>query len=243
MGSDLLLSSFWVISGELFYGGEGEIKSFEVVLGEHGNSETLISVLVSLMEFEFCNKQFQEGGFSDSVCSDDAESGFAIDAEIDISEDDIILGVTEGSVLDLEEGWSEFFWGREDENAGGVFDDLVDQFQLIDSLDSALDHGGSFGVVPEFIDEGLHVRDGVVLGLELLTLELEFFGTGFFEGVVVTLIVGKLLVVEMDDLLATNIQEFSGVRNYHDSLFTINNIILEPHDCIQVEMVCRLIEQ
>ena len=243
MRSDLFLGSLREIPGELLDGREREVESFEVVLRKHGDPETLVSVLVSLVELELADEELEERGLTHSVRSDDAEPGLAVYAEVDVSEDDVLLGVPEGAVLDLQQGWPELFRSREDEHAGGVLHDLVDQLQLVDGLDSALHHRGSLGVVPELIDEGLHVRDGVLLGIELLHLELQLFGARLLEAVVVTLVVGEFLVLEVDDFLAADVQELSGVRDDHYRLFTVDDIVFEPHDSVQIEMVGRLIKQ
>lgn len=47
----------------------------------------------------------------------------------------------------------------------------------------------------------------------------------------------------MDDFVAGNVQKLSGVRDYDDCTLAVTDIIFQPHDCIEIQMVSRFVQQ
>ncbi len=85
-----------------------------------------------------------------------------------------------------------------------------------------------------------------MLKLELLTLELFFMSflvlnSQLFKCVIVSFIVVKFLLVEVHNLVASHIQELTGVRDNNNCALAICDVVLEPHDCVQVQMVGWLV--
>jgi hypothetical protein len=74
-------------------------------------------------------------------------------------------------------------------------------------------------------------------------LVAQTFGTGFLELVVITLIGGELLIEEVDDLITHDVQEFSCMTHDHDCVVAFDYILLQPEYGIQVQMICRFIQQ
>ena len=75
--------------------------------------------------------------------------------------------------------------------------------------------------------------------LELLTFKLLFiplsvFDSNLLKSVIITLVIFKLLLIEVNDLIASHIQELSSMRDDNYNVLTVCNIVFEPHDCIQV---------
>ncbi len=79
---------------------------------------------------------------------------------------------------------------------------------------------GSFGVVSEFVDKLLHVFYFHLLALEGFFLALSVLNSHFLEHIVVTFIIVELLVIEMNHLVACDIEELSSVRDDNDCIFT-----------------------
>lgn len=71
-----------------------------------------------------------------------------------------------------------------------------------------------------------------LLIVELLCASLSIFDTQLFEGIIVTTIIVKFFIEVMHNLIASNIQELSGVGYDDDSTFTVADIVLKPHNCI-----------
>ena len=76
-----------------------------------------------------------------------------------------------------------------------------------------------------------------MLEFELLTLELFFLSfrvlnSEFFKSVIVSFVIVKFLLVEVHDLVAGNVQEFSGVGNNNYCTLAVGNVVLEPHNCV-----------
>jgi hypothetical protein len=145
-----------------------------VVLSEHRHSQLAVAHLVTLFELEGSHEQFEQGAFSDPVGADYRDPAFHIDAYIQVPEDGSFRLVLEQAVLETEQGGTQFVGVREYEDAGWVLNDLVDSLHLLDCFDPALDQRGSFGVVPEFVDEGLNVTDFSLLAVkfQFLTSDL-----------------------------------------------------------------------
>ena len=75
--------------------------------------------------------------------------------------------------------------------------------------------------------------------LELLTFKLLFiplsvFDSNLLKSVIITLVIFKLLLIEVNDLIASHIQELSSMRDDNYNVLAVCNIVFEPHDCIQV---------
>jgi hypothetical protein len=71
-----------------------------------------------------------------------------------------------------------------------------------------------------------------LLVLHLPSVALSVFNTHFFEGVVVTSIVVKFFIEIMDDLIASNVKELSGVGDDDNSALAVAYVVLQPHDGI-----------
>lgn len=202
------------------------------MLGEHGNSEFSTSVLGSFSDVEVIHDQVNQSGFSSSIGTNDGKSGVLVDGEIEVLEDELVLRITELSILNFHERWHNFFWGLEDESARWVRKNLLNKIHLFQHLNSTLYECGSLGIGSEFFNELLHVLDFFLLELVLFLLKGSQFVSGFFELVVVTSIVDQLLLIEMDDFFTGLIQELSGVGDNDNGNIRIRNEILQPQDSL-----------
>lgn len=66
------------------------------------------------------------------------------------------------------------------------------------------------------------------------SVTLSIFYSDFLESVVVSSVVMKLLIEEMDDLIAGYIQKLSGVGDDNYCSFTVADVVLEPHYSVQI---------
>lgn len=73
-----------------------------------------------------------------------------------------------------------------------------------------------------------------LLTVELFFLSLSVLNSDLFEGVVISFIVVELLLIEVDDLVACNVEELSGVGHNNDGVFTVCNVVFEPHNGVQI---------
>lgn len=67
-------------------------------------------------------EEFEKGWFTSSICTYDGYSRITVDSEVDTSQDDFFLSVSEKTIFNFEEGWTEFFGCRENEDATRIFD-------------------------------------------------------------------------------------------------------------------------
>lgn len=82
-----------------------------------------------------------------------------------------------------------------------------------------------------------------LLSLQLPLVPLSIFDSYLLESVIVASVVLKPFVEEVNDLVTCHVQELSGVGYDHDCTFAIADVVLQPHDCVQIQMVCWLVQQ
>lgn len=81
-----------------------------------------------------------------------------------------------------------------------------------------------------------------LLTFELFELSFFIFNSNFFKSVVITFIVVEFLLIKVDNLVACNVQELSGVGYNNNNVLAMCNVILEPHDCVKIQVICWLIQ-
>ncbi len=85
-----------------------------------------------------------------------------------------------------------------------------------------------------------------MLKLELLALELFFMSflvldSQLFKGVIVSFVIIKFFLVEVHNLVASHIQELTSMRDNNNCALAICDVVLKPHDCVQVQVVGWLV--
>ena len=73
-----------------------------------------------------------------------------------------------------------------------------------------------------------------MLALKLFLLSLSVLNSHFLESVVVAFVVVEFLLVKMDDLVACHVEELTGVGNDDDCALAVCDVVLKPHNCVQV---------
>ena len=81
-----------------------------------------------------------------------------------------------------------------------------------------------------------------VLGLFLAHLKLHFLVLNSLEVIEVTLVVGQLLVKEVDDFLNCSIEEVTSVRHNNDCDLQLLNVVFQPDKSIEIQVIGRLVE-
>ena len=82
-----------------------------------------------------------------------------------------------------------------------------------------------------------------LLALELLFLSFFVLNSQLLKRIIISFIVVELFLVEVHDLITSDIQKLSGMGHDHDCALTVGNVVLEPHDGVEVEMVCGLVKE
>jgi hypothetical protein len=86
--------------------------------------------------------------------------------------------------------------------------------------------------IPEFVNECLHVLQLHLLTLNLLLVSLSSLNSYLLKNIVVSSIVVQLLIEEVDNLVASNVQKLSSMRYNNDCALACADIVLKPHDCV-----------
>jgi hypothetical protein len=142
--------------------------------------------------------------------------------------------ICEISIFDSKQWWSEFIRAGEDKDTRRILNDFLYELHFVDGLDTRLHETGSFGVESELVDELLHVIEFHLLTVELFSLSFSVFNSDFFKSVIVSLVVIKLLLIEMNDFITGDVQELSSVGDDNDSVFAVSDVVFEPHDSVEI---------
>jgi hypothetical protein len=81
-----------------------------------------------------------------------------------------------------------------------------------------------------------------LLVLNLLAVSLPALDTHLLESVVVAAVVVQLLVEEVDDLITGHVKELTGVRHDHHCALAAADIVFQPHDSVEIQMVGGFIQ-
>lgn len=73
-----------------------------------------------------------------------------------------------------------------------------------------------------------------LLILHLATVAFSVLNSVLFEGIVVTSVVVQFLIEIVDDFVACYIQKLPCMRHDDHCASTIADVVLQPHDCVQI---------
>src|SRR3990167_2091557 len=181
------------------------------MLREGSHADTVALVELSTSQLEVFSDDFEQGGFTDTVCTQQGDFACHVDSEVDILHDVSFLAIAEVTSVNSNKWRSELLRNVEHEHSGGVFHDLLHFLEFLQILDSRLDQRCSLGVISELVDKLLDVTHLLLLSIECFLL----LGFGLLylllEEIIITVVVSQLLVVEVDDVCANTVQEVSSM--------------------------------
>lgn len=82
-----------------------------------------------------------------------------------------------------------------------------------------------------------------LLVFNLPSVAFSALDSDLLESVVVTTIVVKFFIEEMNDLVTGHIQELPGMRNDNHCAFAVADVVLEPHDGVKIQVICGFVQQ
>jgi hypothetical protein len=80
-----------------------------------------------------------------------------------------------------------------------------------------------------------------LLAVKLFSMSFLVLNSQLFERVIVSFVIVKFFLVEVHNLVASHIQELTGVRDNNNGALAICDVVLKPHDCVQVQVVGWLV--
>mmetsp|Transcript_10805 Transcript_10805/g.19707 ORF Transcript_10805/g.19707 Transcript_10805/m.19707 type:complete len:352 (-) Transcript_10805:570-1625(-) len=202
----------------------------------------------ALAGIQIAGHQLEKSGLAGTVGSDEGDTGVAVDSEIQILVEEVgrQTVVPEADVMEGEDGGRQLGALWEGEGEGALFLNRLGQTRLLHLIEDLL---LTLGLLDEVSvgtatgNEGLDVANVLLLLLVLLHLNDLVFGDSLAEGVVVTSVVNQFLLGKPDDVRANTVEEILGVRNDHQTLLVLAEILLQPHASLKIQMVGRLIKQ
>lgn len=150
-------------------------------------------------------------------------------------EDRILFVEPERDSDELEDRGRHWLWIRERKDDGTLLDDGADEWHLLEHLEPALNERSALRIVPEPVDEALHVSTLDALGLVLGLLLLDAIIRDVLEGVVVATVVLEAMAVQVNDVRDDFVQESSLVRHDDQRLGPVREEPFEPDHSVEVE--------
>ena len=229
----------------VFEDGHAGVEVVEAVLGEVAGDDVAAEFAGAALGRDDVGEDFEEGRFAGAVGADEDDALAAFAGEVEVLVDDVLavglLDVGEGDDLEagarglreLEVHLAQFL--------GGLLDgDLLEAFDL---LFFRLGAGGHGGLGAEAVDEDLEVGDLALLGLEgggLLGFARLFFLQVI---VVVAVVIAEGAGAELEHAGAEGVEEGAVVRDDDEAAGVADEVVLEPEEGLEIEMVGRLVEQ
>jgi hypothetical protein len=91
------------------HGRHGAVQLIDMMLGEISDTTSSIVVGTTRIGLNGTGEQLDEGRFTSSVRTDDGDTRVELDIDIDIFENNLGRGVTESSLVQLEQGRRDLF--------------------------------------------------------------------------------------------------------------------------------------
>jgi hypothetical protein len=197
--------------------------------------------------------------FTRTIGTNNTDSAVHVDTEIDLVEDDrMFFRIPKVDIRDLHDGPREFRNVCEFQLDGvflGPLDELLDLGRLGsdgDGLVLFLLAPGTGLALATLFHGFLRLVLGLALSLELpnalllllvgLECLLEAVCLCLFEAVVVALVGNEFQVFDVEDFLADAVQKVLVVGNNKQGLLPGLQVIVEPDDGVQIEMVRRFVQ-
>mmetsp|Transcript_41585 Transcript_41585/g.90649 ORF Transcript_41585/g.90649 Transcript_41585/m.90649 type:complete len:328 (+) Transcript_41585:595-1578(+) len=194
------------------------------------------------------HKQLQQGGFPASVLAHHRVSGAHLNIHIQVGQAEsttitqLRLWVSETHLIHLDQVGNRF-WVLERELKGGILGNLLEHGKPLQRLNTGLDQTGPLGITPEGIDEFVEMSLGPLLGLRLTLLDQQLIGPDFLERIVVPLVVGELLIPEVNNIRANGIQEIPSMGHDNQGSRALRQVLFQPSHRVEVQMVSGLVQQ
>jgi len=199
---------------------------------------------VAVEDVQLSYEGVQKSRFSGAIGAYEGNSGVHINFQVDLADDDICSIITDFTISNSE-NWSVELWRCwEFENNGRFYEDFCLHVFLdfLDDLTAGLDKFGSFSIGSELIDERLVMGNLLKLILSLLNSVFSLLTLSFLVGVEVTLVVGELFVFEFDYFVNNSVKEVPSMGDDDDGDVEGDNVLLEPDESDQIQVISRLIE-
>mmetsp|Transcript_22868 Transcript_22868/g.53363 ORF Transcript_22868/g.53363 Transcript_22868/m.53363 type:complete len:560 (-) Transcript_22868:232-1911(-) len=200
----------------------------------------------SLSCSKIASHQLDQSRLASTVGTHQRNTRVAVHAKVQVTVERFAPRIAEGDVDERQHRGSELRARGELQGEPGLAMHGLGEASSLHLVDNLLLGLGLLHQVAESTarsDELLQVLDVVLLLLVLLGLNNLVLGNSFLEGVIVTGVVGQPLLREPDDVVAHTVQEILRVGNDDQALRVGLQVILEPHTCLQIQMVGRLVEQ
>ena len=152
-----------------------------MMLSKHANSKSIMQESVTILQLELTHESLNQGRFTSTVRSDESNSSFQIDVNINTSQDRVVRSIPYICFIKTAKRRRDLLRIREHKDASWILDNFSDDINSLDSLDSRLYKRGSLCVVSELIDELLDMIDLVHLFITSSLFILVFLSLRLFK--------------------------------------------------------------
>ena len=225
--------------------GQLRVEVVDAVLGEVARDHVAAFLAEAAVDRDDAGEDLEEGGLARAVGADEHRALAAFALEVEVLVDDVftvgLLDVLE--LHHLEAGAGRL--GEAELDLLQVVLGLVDRdlFEPGDLLLLGLRAGGHRGLGAEAVDERLQVRDLTLLVLEHRLLAFLAGHALGDEVVVVAVVAMEALAAEFDHARAEGVEEGTVVRDDDEAARVAGQVVLEPEQGFEVEVIGRFVEQ
>jgi hypothetical protein len=214
-------------------------------LGEVAGDDVAAEFARAALDVDDTGEDFEERGFAGAVGTDEHDALAALGGEVEVFVNDVVaVGLPDVFELDDLEAGARGLRELEVHLAqlfGGLFDG--DILEALDLFLLGLRAGGHRGLGAEAINEDLQVGDLALLVFEsggLLVLAGFLFGQ---EIIVVAVVIMERAGAKLEHASAEGVQKSAIVRDDDEAARVTRQIILEPEEGFEIEMVRRLVKE
>jgi hypothetical protein len=178
-----------------------QVETIHVMLSENTNAKTVVNETVTITNLEFSTKGLHEGGLTSTVGTDKRNTSVQVNVDVHLLQNVMRRIVTNVGLIEAHKWGRNLFRVGEHENDVRVLNDISDQINLLDGLDTRLDKSSTLGVESELVNELLDVGNLVCLsGLGRFLILCPVI-LCFLESIEITLVVGEFHSLEVDDFI------------------------------------------
>ena len=225
--------------------GQLRVEVVDAVLGEVARDHVAAFLAEAAVDRDDAGEDLEQRGLAGAVGADEHRALAAFALEVEVLVDDVVaVGLPD--VLELHHLQARAGRLREAElDLLQVVLRLVDRdlLEAGDLLLLGLRAGGHRGLGAEAVDERLQVRDLALLVLEHRLLALLARLALDQEVVVIAGVFVQALAAKLDHARAEGVEEGAVVRDDDEAARVAGQVVLEPEQRLEVEVIGRLVEE
>mmetsp|Transcript_6209 Transcript_6209/g.19203 ORF Transcript_6209/g.19203 Transcript_6209/m.19203 type:complete len:283 (-) Transcript_6209:832-1680(-) len=234
----------WVGLHHYLQRSQRQVQAVHMMLAERRHANLWVALNMPRRRLEAAGYEVEKCRLADAVGTHDCKAALQVQPKVQVVEQCGAVLVPKRHVVERNDRRrDDADWLREPEDVVGVLLHLLHVCHALERLDARLDERGAVGIEAEAIDEGLHV-----FALDLVRFCRTLCVSNALrhradKRAVVAFVGRELLAVQVDDVSTHTVEELPRMRHDEQSLRPLDQVLLQPQHCVQVQMVGRLVQK